>query len=162
MAERVSIDQGPKFKSEALDAFSPTDPLRKVEQILQEPRGPARRSGAVSERADEDDLGAAIVMKFLGKVSEAVCRTISFDQLSLDQVPDKDVKRYFSEAHLCYLCGFNVACAVLCRAILACALGRRHPPRHIPNQGKTLKSPGFKDLIKKASDDGLFKNVPKQ
>jgi len=162
LAERVSIDQEPKFKSDAFDGFSPTDPLRKVEQILQEYLGPVRQPGTVSEGADEDDLGAAIVMEFLGRVSKAVNRTISLDQLRLNKVPDQDVKRYFGEAHLCYLCGFNVACVVLCRAILACALGRRYPPKHVPDTGKPQRSPGLKSLIEKASKDGLFKNVPRQ
>jgi hypothetical protein len=37
-------------------------------------------------------------------------------------LPRDDVKKYWEEAHRCYLYGFPVACAVLCRAMLESAL----------------------------------------
>ena len=39
----------------------------------------------------------------------------------------QDIERYFSEAHQCYLYGFPVACAVLCRAIVEAVLKIRLP-----------------------------------
>ena len=111
-AERVSLDQAQEFKSAALDGLSAVDRerLRRIaEQALPQVQATVKRSNTVPCRADEDDLDAALVIELLGKVPEAVSRTISLDQLNLDQVPDQHVRRYFSEAHLCYLCGFNVA-----------------------------------------------------
>ncbi len=43
-------------------------------------------------------------------------------KLELQRIPKPNVQRYFEEAHRCYLYGFKVACAVLCRAILESAL----------------------------------------
>jgi Domain of unknown function (DUF4145) len=43
-------------------------------------------------------------------------------QINADNALPSDVERYFSEAHQCYLYGFPVACAALCRAILEASL----------------------------------------
>lgn len=50
----------------------------------------------------------------------------------------------------------------LCRAILASALGRRYNQKQASRQGIPPKDPDFKTLIRKASQDGLFKNVPRE
>ncbi len=39
-----------------------------------------------------------------------------------------EIKQYFEEAHQCYLYGFNIACAVLCRSILESAFIERFDP----------------------------------
>jgi hypothetical protein len=155
LAERISIDQRPKFKSDAFDAFPPTDPLRNIEQILQEHRGPARRPGTASERADEDDLEAAFVMELLGKVPEAVSRAAQLDQMNLERVPDKELRRYFEEAHHCYLYGLDVACAVLCRAILDSALQRIcDPSRNLKREVQPYEY--FDKLLDEAERGGLL------
>jgi hypothetical protein len=155
MAERVSIDQGPEFKSSAFDALSPADPLRKVEQILKEPPGPAGQSGTVSDRADEDDLEAFLVVELLGKVPKAVNRAAQLDQISLERVPDMELRRYFEEAHHCYLYGLDVACAVLCRAILDSALQRRCDPRR--DLKRSVPTPEyFERLLEEAERGGLL------
>ena len=164
-AERVSLDQAQGFRSAALDGLSQDyrERLRKIaEQALPQVSAAAKLSKAVLGGTNEDHLDAAFVSELLEKVPAVVSRTISLDQLNLDQVPDEVVRRYFGEAHLCYLFGFNVACVVLCRAVLASAIGKRFPPKHIPNKDKPPRSPGFKKLIKDASKGGLFKNVPKE
>jgi len=76
------------------------------------------------ERAP-DDLDAHFAHELLRKLPKIVSRVSALDELELDdrrQIPREDVKRYFEEAHRCYLYGFPIACAVLCRAILESAL----------------------------------------
>jgi hypothetical protein len=68
-----------------------------------------------------DELDAHFAHELLRKLPKIVRRASALDELELDdkrQFPRKDVKKYFEEAHRCYLYGFPIACAVLCRAIL--------------------------------------------
>ena len=60
--------------------------------------------------------------EMLGKLEKVIARAYRLQKLDLDKIPRRDVRTYFEEAHRCYLYGFNVACAVMCRAILESAL----------------------------------------
>lgn len=97
---------------------------------------------------DEDVLErhySAEVLDKLDLILEKASR-LSHLQLGIQQQLSRDLERYFSEAHECYLYGFPVACTVLCRAILESAL--------------KLKIPGkFEDLserIEAAHEKGLL------
>lgn len=51
-----------------------------------------------------------------------VVRAIALDPIEITNSPDPRIKSYFSEVHRCFLYGFRIACAVLCRALLESAL----------------------------------------
>jgi len=64
--------------------------------------------------------------EFVGKLPKIVKRASALDEIDDEEidkglVPDQ-VRKYWEEAHRCYLYGFPIACAVLCRAILESAL----------------------------------------
>jgi len=99
--------------SESGRAFLESLPIEKVQEI---------KSGPHSEGLIEEHFANEMVAK-LPKVVKRAC--------SLDELTDGEIRRgripenvrmYFFEAHRCYLYGFPVACAVLCRAILESAL----------------------------------------
>lgn len=73
-----------------------------------------------SEEADALDCHyASEVVEKLGMI---VDRALRLERLPVGNAPNVAVKRYFQEAHDCYLYGFDIACAALCRAILESAL----------------------------------------
>lgn len=73
---------------------------------------PSKRSGF----EHEDYLDAAFAMELFGKLSKIVERSGALDEMVLN-IASEDVKRYFEETHRCYLFGFPIASAVLCRAL---------------------------------------------
>ena len=83
----------------------------------------------IPEAASEeklDGLDRAFAKEVLGKLPKIVDRAASLDEIGDEEVETEqvpaDVKKYWVEAHRCYLYGFPIACAVLCRAILESAL----------------------------------------
>jgi hypothetical protein len=159
LATRLSLERVPSFKSDALDGLSPADFrwLRKMfEGALPQVQKQAERSQMEPGTVDEDTIDAAITEELLGRLPKAVSRAARLDQMSLERVPNKDLRRYFHEAHRCYLYGFNVACVVLCRAILESSLKSVcDPHRLIKKQVPTGKS-YFKALVVAAERDGLL------
>jgi hypothetical protein len=112
--KRTTLDKPPELKTNALG-----------HAILQAP-------GAKVNVDAEEALDAAFAAEVLGKLPRMVERAASLDEIGdneigRDLVPDH-VKRYWKEAHRCYLYGFPVACAVLCRAILESALIEKIDP----------------------------------
>jgi hypothetical protein len=67
--------------------------------------------------------------EMIAKLGEMVSRTTSLQKLNLERIPKIDLREYFEEAHKCYLHGFTIACAVMCRAILESALEERLDPQ---------------------------------
>lgn len=76
-----------------------------------------------SEELDRelDELDAAFAAEVLGRLPKMVDLAARLDEVDLPNVP-QSTRAYFYEAHRCYLNGFQIACAVLCRAILESAL----------------------------------------
>lgn len=155
VTERMSLGQPPRFKTNALDGLSREERLHLrtvVEDALPELRSETDLPWGSSGRTDEDALDAAFTAEMLGKIPKAVDRAAHHDKMSLDLVPDESVKYYFEEAHRCYLLGFNVACAVLCRAILASALEEICKRRDVK----------FEILVDRAIACGHLQDVPKE
>jgi hypothetical protein len=90
-----------------------------IRSALDTPQISETASGKLSR--EMDDLDAAFAAEVLGKLPKMVDRAARLDELGLADVP-QSTRAYFYEAHRCYLYGFQVACAVLCRAILESAL----------------------------------------
>ena len=65
-----------------------------------------------------DPLDCHYAAELLQKLEMIVDRAARLGRMPIQAVPSKEVQRYFQEAHDCYLYGFEVACAVLCRQVL--------------------------------------------
>jgi hypothetical protein len=117
--------------------------------------------------AEQDSLDAHYAKEVLGKLSRIVRRAANLDCLDI-QGADKRTGEYFKEAHRCYLYGFPVACAALCRAIVESALqdrvdfklSRQGPgaPRRADLDGAPN---GLELLIKQARGLGLLSDCGK-
>jgi hypothetical protein len=128
-SSRTSLDKSPKFKTSALQNLLPEEAHALhalLEKALQEKSAGTEQQRAPSDSDVADALEAAFAEEVLGKLPKIVSRASELDKLEPSdirrEIPRKDVKKYFQEAHRCYLYGFPVACAVLCRALLESAL----------------------------------------
>jgi len=137
----------------------------------------AGASGIVSALADSPDaeisdgplvensvdaLDAYFAKEVLGKLPRIVNRVCKLDSLDIQGIPNERVKHCFGEAHRCWLYGFNVASAVLCRAIIESALEeliKLHEqtpsvPRPIP--GGAPRDSKLKALIERAKEKRIL------
>jgi uncharacterized protein DUF4145 len=78
---------------------------------------------------DPDAVEAALAAEFVQLLDKTVYRIGNYGDLKLRQT-HPGVARYFDEAHRCFLFGMDIACAVLCRALLEAALIVRIDPQH--------------------------------
>lgn len=107
-----------------------------------------RPAEALEEDSDEDSLDRYFSNEVVDKLPEMLRRAshLSPLQINTNNGLPSDVERYFCEAHQCYLYGFPVACAVLCRAILEASL-------RMKLQGKF---PDLADRIEEAHAQGML------
>ena len=147
VARRVSLDSPPQFTTDVLSEESNV-----LWEILEGKRqgydGNAEQPPNVEESID-----AALADELLGKLPKMLDRTLRLDEISLGGVTNEHVKRYFYEALRCYLYGFRIACAVLCRAILAAALENVCDPKGIVKRAVVSGDSYFKALVNRAKQD---------
>jgi hypothetical protein len=155
VARRVSLDSPPQLKTDALSEES-----NALWEILAKKKhesvGDVRQPPASPESTVEDAIDAALADELLGKLPKMVDRTLRLDEINVRDVDNQDVKRYFYEALRCYLYGFPIACAVLCRAILASALENVCDPKGIVRKAVAPGDSYFGALIEKAKRDKLL------
>jgi hypothetical protein len=155
VARRVSLDSRPQFKTSALSEESNT--LWEIlEKKRQESVGGAGRPPTSPGTNVEDAIDAALSDELLGKLPKMVDRTLGLDEIDIGGVPNENVKRYFYEALRCYLYGFRVACAVLCRAIIESALENVCDPKGIVRQTVAPGDSYIRALVEKAKQDKLL------
>lgn len=157
VARRISLHQPPRFKATSKQS-------RLLLEALKQHLGPVETESIPGSNG-EDAIDAALTEEVLGKLPKMVDRTLSLDDVRLDGVLRKDVKCYFYEAHRCYLYGFPVACAVLCRATLEFALRTVCDPtdkirKAVDRKKVELKKDisYFEELIKEAETIGRLTN----
>jgi uncharacterized protein DUF4145 len=92
---------------------------------------------------------SAEVLDKLNLILERASR-LSHLQLGVQQQPSRELERYFSEAHECYLYGFPVACTALCRAILESALKLKLPGK-FEDLGERIEAAHEKGYLSQAS-----------
>jgi hypothetical protein len=92
-------------------------------------RASIQRSASVLSDPQVKVLEQRYAAEMLGKLEKVIARAYRLQKLDLERIPRRDVRTYFEEAHRCYLYGFNVACAVMCRAILESALKETIDPQ---------------------------------
>lgn len=130
---------------------------RLTEKPYVRPATPAQRD------AEWDLLDRKYAKEVLGKLSKIVRRVSALETLDIQGIPNERTRRYFEEAHRCYIYGFPVACAVLCRAIIESSLQEAIDLRQSLQNPKTVL-PGDLDahagklelLIARAKQLGLL------
>jgi hypothetical protein len=75
----------------------------------------------ISISREEDNLDAALALDMLDQLEKSFTATKEYRALRI-QHASPWVQQYFEEAHRCYIHGFEVACAVLCRGLLEAVL----------------------------------------
>ena len=73
-------------------------------------------------RGDTEHIDRHYASEILDKLGRIVDRAARLDRIEVKANCPKDLLTYFKEAHECYLYGFPVASAILCRAIVESAL----------------------------------------
>jgi hypothetical protein len=160
VSDRVTLGVPPRLNLDALRELSGEERIRLskfVEGYLPEVKAIVEQQGGRPDPAGEkDSIDAALTEEMLGKLPKAVERATKFDKMELERSIDPDVKRYFEEAHRCYLYGFNVACAVLCRALLEAALQTACDPSEKIKNSISREKSYFRELTDKAQREGLL------
>jgi hypothetical protein len=155
VARRASLDSPPQLKTDV-----PSEESNSLWEILEKKRqesvGDAGQPPPSPGANVEDAIDAALADELLGKLPKMVDRSLRLDEINLSGVPNEEVKRYFYEALRCYLYGFRIACAVLCRAILASALENVCDPKGIVSKSVAPGDSYFGALVDKAKLDGLL------
>jgi hypothetical protein len=130
--------------------------LQTWKEVLGRPS--TERSPGVLSDPQVKVLEQRYLAEMLGKLERVIGRACRLQKLDLDRIPRRDVRTYFEEAHRCYLYGFHVACAVMCRAILESALKETVDPRESPTVNKLNRAglpaplPDWAKEVKKAGD----------
>jgi hypothetical protein len=81
-----------------------------------------------SPAAQIDEIDAALAAEFIGLLDGSMVKISGYDAMPVRPLNPK-VQRYFDQAHRCHLYGLDVACAVLCRAMLESALVDKVDPQ---------------------------------
>lgn len=116
--------------------------------------------------ARSDLLDLYYSRQVLARLEKIVRRASFLDPVETDKNPSESVEEYFAEAHQCFLYGFPIATAVLCRAMLASRLEelryRLDPDRKLKQEVEKAppgKRPSeYKLLIKRAAEEGLLED----
>jgi hypothetical protein len=159
VAGRLSLSRAPKFKTAALDDLSPEQRSILHQALIKISQANQSKSQQVSDRSPSDvrdAIDASFAEELLGKLPKAVDRAVRLEKLDFAGVPNAQVRSYFEEAHRCYIYGFHVACAVLCRAILASALESICDPKRYIHRQTARENSYFKALVDRAKRDGLL------
>ncbi len=150
------IDPGPNSRlrgSELMPGFEEF-----VEQMRNAPL-PTIRPADPTFPALIDLVDAYYSRELVGKLEKIVKRACLLEELEVTQIPNPEVRRYFEEAHRCYLYGFQIACALLCRAIVEGALKETLDPNGvIQDKCARSKKSYFTALIDKAAQRNILKD----
>jgi hypothetical protein len=105
-----------------------------------------------SDAGHYDALDRHYAEQVISKLSRIVRLVSAIEPVEAGRNSVPAVRGYFAEVHNCFLYGFHVACAVLCRALLEVALEERLEPR----KGRRRRKPSNKlDAWGRAKSDIL-------
>ncbi len=128
-----------------------------LQRLWDVPYAPAATAHADHER---DFLDAHFAQEVLKKLPKIVSRVSTLDALDLPaKVPD-EVRQYFGEAHRCYLYGFSIACAVLCRALLESSLANEIDPKGMIKKVLDPRKSYVFELAKRATNNKRLADTP--
>jgi hypothetical protein len=128
-SQRTSMDATPepkppfeidKYSAQGIEAAMKL--LEGIEQARDQIEASIHQAGVEQVDLHVDALDARYTREVMEKLEKIVSRVDRLDPFEAGEIPSKSVREYFREVHHCYLYGFRVACAVMCRAILERAL----------------------------------------
>jgi hypothetical protein len=102
----------------------------------------------------EDNLDAALASDMLDQLEKSVSATREYRVLRIRNASPW-VQQYFEEAHRCYIHGFEVACAVLCRGLLEAVLTDLVDPTYSLIHGTASSQSHLSEMIE-AAKGGLL------
>ena len=111
-----------RCKTDVTESRPPKPVVRGLEDPADIEPGPDwRATEEPSLTKTAEGLDAFYASQLIGKLEKVVERATSLDPHKVDasQIHDSNIRAYFEEAHRCYLYGFSLACAVMCRAIVS-------------------------------------------
>lgn len=100
---------------------------------------------------EEDNLDAALAQDMLDQLEKSVSSTRDYRILRIHHASPW-VQQYFEEAHRCYIHGFEVACAVLCRGLLEAVLTDLVDPTYSLGAVKSASQSHLTEMIEAARD----------
>jgi hypothetical protein len=104
------------------DALTPLEALEKLKESTS--FGENRQGGLTIPAEHEiDAMDRKYCNEALEKLDLILARASALQSLHVETIPNKRVRLCFEEGIRCYLYGFSMACAVMCRAIIEAALG---------------------------------------
>ena len=136
--------------------------MRKALQEHQDVREEGKEAGASDNSIDlMDEYYSKDVLNRLEKIMRRISH---LEPVKTPEIPAASVEKSFEEAHRCFLYGFPIATAVLCRAVLAARLDGLHdrldPSGEFKQEVKNAppgKTPSkYKRLINRAAQKGLL------
>ncbi|MBZ5671568.1 MAG: DUF4145 domain-containing protein [Acidobacteriia bacterium] len=135
---RIYVGKVLDARRTSLNLQPPKAAVRGLENSADMEPGPDWRAREDLDPAEAADyLDAAYSSELIGKLDKIAERAILLGphEVDVSQAPDP-LRGYFKEVHNCFLYGFPIAGAVLCRALLEAALKAKYEAR---NQGTTWK-----------------------
>ena len=133
--------------------------LSRFEEFVEPIRSQALPKTALTDANHIDLVDAHCTNELLRKLPRVVRRACLLEKLEVREIPNPEVQRYFAEAHRCYLYGFQIACAVLCRAIVEAALKEKLDPNAVIERDcARTKDSYFGTLIQEAAKQKLLKD----
>jgi hypothetical protein len=157
LVRRTTLAEPHPFKPSRQQSLSPAA-LKLLRELLEQRENKGEPvENKVHQASRQDEIDAALTEEVLGKLSNAVSRALRLEDMELLPVTPDALKRYFEEANRCYLYGFKIACAVLCRAILEEALKNVCDPDGKIETAKRLrqdKRSYFDTLVRFATEKG--------
>lgn len=173
-ARRTSLEKVPELKlPKNAERLSP-ETINAILEVLKKENEEGTTFSTKQQRdALIEQLDAHYAQEVLKKLEKIVRRASGLQSLDPRGISDQDVLKYFEEAHRCFLYGFRIAAAVLCRAILESALRKIVDPdgkieRRVP-RGKsyfealvssarlTDDRPGWAIRVRDAGNDAIHR-----
>lgn len=120
-------------------------------------------SSDLGQQNESEDLERRYAAEIVGKLEGMVRRAAKLERLQIEVPPNLAVKRAFEEAHRCYIYGFNLATAVMCRTIVEAALIENvDPDARLRRKARDENNSYILLLAKRAKiNDGTFEEVEK-
>lgn len=130
-SERTSLRKS-HLKSKELTRKRSPQAKRKIAEILQKLLDSQPDLSPSENRLQnhvDDGLDQHYANEVLDRLEMIVSRVSALDRVEAAKIPSVRVEEYFQEAHRCFLYGFPIASAVLCRALLDSVLTQTIDPK---------------------------------
>jgi hypothetical protein len=115
----VHDDLGGKVEEKA--DITPEETLERLKESAARGQHRGERSSVLADH-EIDAMDRKYSNEVIDKLDTILSRASALEAMHLQRIPNTKARRCFEEAMSCYLYGFNMACAAMCRALLEAAL----------------------------------------